>query len=101
MLETMDTMMLRAKQHASYWMGLVHYEGGKYEAAIEWLDERTIKSPLPSPWLAGARYNLARSYEALGQNDKAIALLRADDSPQRHGNLLRAARLEARQSEGS
>jgi tetratricopeptide (TPR) repeat protein len=93
MLETMDTMMLRAKQHASYWLGLVHYEAGNYEAAIEWLDERTIKSPLPSPWLAGARYNLARAYEALGQNDKAIALLRADDSPQRHGNLVRAARL--------
>jgi tetratricopeptide (TPR) repeat protein len=97
LLETYDTMMLRAKQHASYWMGLVHYEAGNYDAAIEWLDERTIQSPLPSPWLAGARYNLARSYEALGQYDKAIAWLRADaDSPQRHGNLLRATWLEQR-----
>ncbi len=91
-LEALNGMYLRAKQNASYWMGLVHYEAGNYDAAIEWLDERTIKSPLPSPWLAGARYNLGRSYEALGQNDKAIAWLQADaDSPQRHGNLLRAA----------
>jgi tetratricopeptide (TPR) repeat protein len=92
-LETINTMMTRSKQHASYWLALVHYEAGNYDAAIEWLDERTIKSPLPSPWLPGARYNLARAYEALGQKEKAIAILQADDSPQRHGNLLRAARL--------
>jgi tetratricopeptide (TPR) repeat protein len=92
-LETINTMYLRAKQHASYWLGLVHYEEGNYDAAVEWLDLRTLQSPLPSPWAAGARYNLARAYEALGQNDKAIAILQADDSPQRHGNLLRAARL--------
>ncbi|MCA9241794.1 MAG: hypothetical protein KDA37_16405, partial [Planctomycetales bacterium] len=44
---------------------------------------------------AGIRYNLARAYESLGDNQRAAELLLADDSPQRHGNRLRAARLIA------
>lgn len=90
-LETMVTMMQRSKQHASYWMGLTYFDAGNYKAAIEWLDERTLGAPLPTPLAPSARYNLARAYEALGQNEKAIALYKADDSAQRHGNLLRAA----------
>jgi hypothetical protein len=67
---------------------------------VEWLNERVIGAPLPSPWLPGARYNLARSYEALGETEKAIALYEADDSPQRHGNRLRAKWLaEAKQAQ--
>jgi tetratricopeptide (TPR) repeat protein len=89
LLETMVRRMQRVKEHATYWLALTYFEAGKYPAAIEWFD-RVIGAPLPSPWLAGARYNLARTYEAQGQVDKAIALLEADDSPQRHGNLLRA-----------
>ncbi|MEX2173334.1 MAG: tetratricopeptide repeat protein [Pirellulaceae bacterium] len=91
MLEAMVSMMQRAKQHASYWLGLTYYESGKFETAIEWLDLRTLQAPIPGPWVASARYNLGRSYEALGQPDKAVAIYEADnDSPQRHGNLLRA-----------
>ena len=89
-LETLVGRMLRVKEHATYWLGLTYYETGKFETAIEWLDERVIRAPIPGPWMAGARYNLARSYEALGQTDKAIALLQSDDSPQQHGNKLRA-----------
>ena len=89
-LETMVTTMQRAKQYASYWMGLTYFETGRHEAAVEWLDLRTLEAPLPTPLAPSARYNLARAYEALGQTEKAIALYRADDSPQRHGNLLRA-----------
>jgi tetratricopeptide (TPR) repeat protein len=89
-LESIVVHMQRLKEHATYWLGLTYYESGKYAAAIEWLDERVLQTPLPSPWMASARYNLARSYEALRQTEKAIALLEADDSPQQHGNKLRA-----------
>ena len=45
----------------------------------------------PSPWTPGARYNLARCYEQLGQSSLARQWLESDkESPQRHGNLLRA-----------
>jgi tetratricopeptide (TPR) repeat protein len=97
-LETMVGRMQRVKEHATYWLGLTYYETGKYETAIEWLDERVLQAPLPSPWMASARYNVARSYEAMGQADKAIALLEADDSPQQHGNKLRALWLKDAQA---
>ena len=88
--------MQRVKEHATYWLGLTYFETGKYDTVIEWLDERVLRAPIPGPWMASARYNLARSYEALGQIDKAIALLEADDSPQEHGNKLRALWLRKR-----
>jgi hypothetical protein len=98
-LETMVIRSLRIKEHATYWLALSFYDDAKYATAVEWLDERVIGAPLPSPWLPGARYNLARSYEALGETEKAIALYEADDSPQRHGNRLRAKWLaEAKQA---
>ncbi len=82
-----------AKVDASYWLGLLSYDRGKYEVAADWLRKRTLEATPEGPWTAGARYNLARTYEALGEYDKAIKLLEADDSPQRHGNLLRARQL--------
>ena len=64
---------------------------GNESAAIEWLAERTMEAIPPSPWIPGARYNLARVYEDLGQWDAARKWLESDkDSPQRAGNLLRA-----------
>ena len=48
-----------------------------------------------SRWTFGARYNLARTWEAQGKIEEAVALLEADTSPQRHGNLLRAKRLKS------
>jgi tetratricopeptide (TPR) repeat protein len=84
----------QAKQHATYWLGLAQYETGTYDAAVEWLQRRTIKETPDSPWLDGARYNLARAYEALGDAEQARRWYIADDdSPQRHGHLLRARRL--------
>lgn len=87
----------RAKYDASYWVGLLSYERGMYEVAMQWLKDRTLKVLPDGPWTAGANYNLARSHEALEQYAEAIELLEADSSPQRHGNLLRAAQLRAKQ----
>lgn len=84
------------KFDATFWLGLTYEEVGKPQAAIEWLGERTVQVSPPSPWTPGARYNLARCYEQLGQLDLARQWLQSDkESPQRHGNLLRAKILAA------
>lgn len=83
------------KQDASFWLGLVAFERERYPGAIDHFRKRTLEESPTGPWTAGARYNLARCYEALGRYEEAIALYEQDDSPQRHGNLLRARRLKA------
>ena len=85
------------KFNATYWLGLTYYEVGKYDTAIDWLGQRTVQVSPPSPWTPGARYNLARCYEQLGNFPLARQWLESDkDSPQRPGNLLRAKWLEKR-----
>jgi len=91
---TRQLVYRRAKGDASYWLGLLSYDRGKYEVAADWLEKRTLKATPKGPWTAGAQYNLARTYEVLGKLAEAIELLEADDSPQRYGNLLRARRLQ-------
>lgn len=83
----------RAKQHATYWMGITYFESGRYEAAAEWFRDRTLASG-ETPWESGATYNLARCYEILGKTSEAIELYKNDDSPQKIGNQLRATWLE-------
>jgi hypothetical protein len=84
-------LFVRAKQDASYWLGLVAYSRGTYPAAIDYLAKRTLAASPDGPWTHGARYNLARTYEASGETHEAISQLAADPlSPARHGNLLRA-----------
>jgi tetratricopeptide (TPR) repeat protein len=87
--------MQEAKQAASYWLGLIAFERGNYAAAVDYLQTRTLDAAPEGPWTAGARYNLARSLEALGRTDEAIRFYRADLSAQRQGNILRAQHLEA------
>jgi len=49
------------------------------------------QQPAARPWTHGARYNLARTYEATRQYDEAVALYLGDPtSPAYHGNFLRA-----------
>ena len=84
-------VFVRAKQDASYWLGLMAYEQKAYAAAIDYLQVRTLEASPDGPWTHGARYNLARVYEASGELEKAVSQLAADPmSPSRHGNLLRA-----------
>jgi len=92
-LASMIAIRTHIKQSASYWLGLVFSEQGEHSAAIDYFADRTLKASPAGPWTAGATYNLARSYEALGQFDEAIKLYNADVSPQRHGNRVRAKRL--------
>ncbi len=81
-----------AKQDATYWVGLLSFDDGRYEVAADWL-KRAGAEEGGSPWADGARYNLARTLEAMEKPEDAAALLEKDQSPQRHGNQLRAKKL--------
>lgn len=94
-------VFVRAKQDASYWLGLMAYDQGNYDAAIDYLAKRTLEAWPDGPWTHGARYNLARIYEATGELDKAVSQLASDPmSPARHGSLLRARWLNDLRSDG-
>ena len=81
------------KQAASYWMGLLAYDNTEFTVAREWLAELTLAASPEGPWAHGGRYNLARTWELLGQPDRASEIYEADDSPQSQGNRARAALL--------
>jgi hypothetical protein len=94
-------MAQQVKQAASYWLGLVPYDTGRYDVAVDWLKTRTLEAGDGQTWIPGARYNLARSYAALGKLQQARDLLLLDDSPQQHGSLLLAQRLRQRLEQGA
>ncbi len=93
-LASSHMLALQAKQHSTYWLALSHYEMGSHEAAVTWLQERTIDAFPDGRWKEGARYNLARAYEVLGKYQEAREIYSADDSPQAYGNHLRAKLLQ-------
>lgn len=82
-----------AKQDASYWLGLIAYERQDYPTALDYFGKRTLEAAPDGPWTNGARYNLARTLEAMGQMNEAIDVYGQGQSPQDFGNLLRAKRL--------
>lgn len=92
-LQSGEAIVIRSKQNASFWIGLIHYETGRYEDARQWFQERCLEAYENGPWTAGARYNLARSLEQQGELEEARQILLLDDSPQKPGNLLRARQL--------
>jgi tetratricopeptide (TPR) repeat protein len=84
------SLIIGIKQTATYWLGITHYDTGRFETAVDWLKQRTLDAEGDNLWKPGARYNLSRTYEALGDLETARKTLLLDDSPQKHGNLLRA-----------
>ncbi len=101
LLESLRTMIRKSKEYASYWLGLIAFEEGKYEMAENYFLKRTLQAKPDGIWTQGARYNLARTHEQLGWiNDDSAQFVRAReyylldaDSPQAAGNQLRAQRL--------
>jgi len=88
-------IILQAKQDASYWLGLMALEQKNYASAIDYLATRTLAAFPGTPWTPGAKYNLARVFEAQGQPLKAAQLYRENaDAPQGYGDVLRARWLE-------
>jgi tetratricopeptide (TPR) repeat protein len=96
-------VLLRAKQDASYWLGLIAFQKGSYTSAIDYFAERTLAAmPDNGPWTTGAMYNLARCYEATGKAADAGKLYQAaPQSPGFYGNLLRAQWLRSLKKAGS
>ena len=95
-LQMISEQHFKAKQDASYWLGLVAFDSGQFKLAIDFFQNRTLQATPDGPWTHGARYNLGRSYEALGDLRQARQAYLRDKSPQRHGSLLRARRLQER-----
>jgi hypothetical protein len=93
-LAPIKQLMLDTKQSASFWLGLLHLESGSTASAIEWLKTRSLEAWPDGPWAPASRYNLARAHEAQGNLAKAQEILLADNSPQSHGNYLRARLLQ-------
>jgi tetratricopeptide (TPR) repeat protein len=81
------------KLAASYWLGVASLERDNLDAAIDYFKDRVLAIDPESPWSEGARYNLARTYEALGRNADAIRTYQNTHGPQRPGNLWRARQL--------
>jgi len=79
-----------ARQDASYWLGLVCYERGDLNTAVDYFEIRTLRDFPDGPWTNAARYHLGRTREALGQTAEAAALYTASEGPQQHGDRLRA-----------
>lgn len=94
--DTQRRILRRAKEDASYWLGLVAFERGRFEAALSHLQKRSLSSDNSGRWAAGAHYNSGRAFEALGKFEDAIAEYKRSDDPQLHGNLLRARSLAAK-----
>jgi len=95
-------MAMDGKDRATYWLGLLSLDRQEFKVAADFL--RLNVDDESSDWHQGARYNLARSLEALGVRDNDSELLEeaielygsVEDSPQYVGNLLRQRRLQAK-----
>ena len=87
-----STMYLlgESKKYATFWISMILMEEGNYEAAINWLEKRTLSIGELGPFYHLARYNLARCYEATGQAEKACEILEQSTSPQAEGDRLLA-----------
>jgi hypothetical protein len=75
-LASIQAMMHRTKENASYWLGLMAYDRGEYGVSIDWLEVRLLQISPETVWKAGAIYNLGRAYEARGRADGQIADLK-------------------------
>ncbi len=82
------------KEDAAYWLGVLTLAQGEHEAAVDYLARMTLEAAPDSRWADAARQNLGVAYAALGRDAEAAAVLRQDESPQRYGSRLVAARLE-------
>lgn len=92
--------LIRMKEDATYWLGLVMLAEGQDEAAEDYLGRMILENMPDSRWADAARINLASALVRLGRPDEAAALLREDRSPQRFGSRLRAERISRETSPG-
>lgn len=89
-IQYVRSMIQMRKRTATYWLSLIQYDDQRYENAKNWLDKRSLDESQRSFWEPAARYNLARTLERLGDTDRAIELYKSENTPQEHGNRIRA-----------
>ena len=100
---TLKATWEKAKQDASYWLGVMSFERAKYGPAIDYFVKRVLDPPkadlesdTKSPWTSGATYNLGRTFEAEGRFTEAIGTYRKNEKcPNRWQSELRARLLES------
>jgi hypothetical protein len=98
--EAVDSIQ-QMRDDASYWLGLIWYDGaGAGYRNVEQFLLPLTETKADNLWTNGARYNLARAYEAAGKIPEAIKLYEASRSAQQYGNRLRAARLKEKAKAG-
>lgn len=85
-----------AKFHTTAFLGMAQIDLGNIDAAIDWLDTRTLQMPDTQQWHPHAEYLLARCYEIKGDIPKAIDFLKRENRPQEAGNRIRARMLQSR-----
>jgi tetratricopeptide (TPR) repeat protein len=89
-IEMYVAMGQRTRENVSFWLGIIQYEKRDFKTAVDWFKERSLTLSPDNFWTRSIKYNLARSYEQLGDYNAALKLYHADLSPQRHGNKIRA-----------
>ena len=88
------TLLAQMKEDAAFWLGVLTLGEGEWAAAVDYLARMTLAAAPDSRWADAARQNLGAAYAALGRRAEAAEVLRRDESPQRFGSRLAAARLE-------
>lgn len=94
LIEMMKDRLRRGKNDASYWLALSHYETGNYETAVNWFNQRTLKSAGDNFWTPGAHTNLGRTYEQIRAPQLAQEQYLAVEGPAQLGALIRAKQLQ-------
>jgi hypothetical protein len=92
--ETARRLYDQMKEDATYWLGILTLGEGDDETAADYLGRMTLDAAPDGRWADAARVNLARAKLGLGDTAAAVALLRADASPQRFGSRILADRIE-------
>jgi hypothetical protein len=87
--EAVRRLYEQMKEDATYWLGVLTLGEGDYPTAVDYLGRMTLDAAPDGRWAAAARLNLAEAELALGRQERAAELLRADTSPQRFGSRMR------------
>lgn len=85
--------LVRMKEDATYWLGLVMLAEGQFAAAEDYLARMTLEASPDSRWTDAARINLAAALVGIGRPADAARYLLEDGSPQRFGSRLTARNL--------
>lgn len=104
LMQMTRTILLATRGAASWGLGNIALESDDNQVAVDYFDKRLISFEKDETWRVGAWYNLGRAYEGLARTtnqpkwlrNARECYLRAPDSPQQGGNLVRARRLENR-----